>query len=180
MPRIGGRVSFKPLVLDLGLRESVGFPLFPAPSLGFRVGFKPEGGRVRPPVGEDGTGNGTGGINCPDDSYQPLTDEQKSQLFNPYQQTAAQDLLNKLSNDATEIFGHQVEYFVTDPDARGIDHSIHEFGLFNIVCEGDIKVAVNNNQFPDNTISTNIFDLTLIDSFEVHITKEMFKQAFGV
>ena len=56
MPRIGGRVIFKPVVLDLGLRESVGLPFFPAPSLGFRVGFKPEGGRVIPSVGAEGTG----------------------------------------------------------------------------------------------------------------------------
>jgi len=48
------------------------------------------------------------------------------------------------------------------------------------VCEEEIKVAVENNQFPDNQIVMNQFDLTLFDSFEIHITKESFKAAFGV
>ena len=110
----------------------------------------------------------------------PLTSDEKSKLFNPYQQTAAVNLLNKLSNDAMEVFGWRVKYYVTDPDGKGIDFSLHEYQLYNIVCEEEIKVAVENNQFPDNQIVMNQFDLTLFDSFEIHITKESFKQAFGV
>ena len=79
-----------------------------------------------------------------------------------------------------EVFGWNVQYFVTDPDGKGIDYSLHEFGLFNIVCEGQLKVAVENNQFPDNQIMMNQFDLNLFDSFEIHITKEGFKTLFGV
>lgn len=112
--------------------------------------------------------------------FKSLTTDEKSKLYNPYQQTQAMNLLNKLSNDAMEIFGWRVKYFVTDPDGRGIDYSLHEYQLFNIVCEEEIKVAVENNQFPDNQIVMNQFDLTLFDSFEVHITKEAFKAAFGV
>ena len=112
--------------------------------------------------------------------FSPLTAEEKSTLYNPYQQTAAVNLLNKLSNDAMEVFGHKVQYFVTDPDGKGIDYSLHEFGLFNISCEGEIKVAVEGNQFPDNQIMMNQFDLNLFDSFEIHITKESFKALFGV
>ena len=112
--------------------------------------------------------------------FAPLTANEKSTLYNPYQQSQAANLLNKLSNDAMEVFGWNVQYFVTDPDGKGIDYSLHEFGLFNIVCEGEMKVAVEGNQFPDNQISMNVFDLTLIDAFEVHITKENFKALFGV
>jgi hypothetical protein len=115
-----------------------------------------------------------------DNQFKPLTPQEKSTLYNPYQQTAAQNLLNKLSNDAMEVFGHKVQYFVTDPDGNGIDYSLHEFGLFNISCEGELKVAVEGNQFPDNQIMMNQFDLNLFDSFEVHITKESFKILFGV
>jgi hypothetical protein len=79
-----------------------------------------------------------------------------------------------------EVFGHKVQYFVTDPDGKGIDYSLHEFGLFNISCEAELKVAVDGNQFPDNQIMMNQFDLNLFDSFEVHITKESFKALFGV
>ena len=110
----------------------------------------------------------------------PMTNDDKSKLYNPYQQTAAMNLLNRLSNDSIEVFGWRVKYFVTDPDGKGIDYSLHEFQLYNIVCEEEIKVAVENNQFPDNQIVMNQFDLTLFDSFEVHITKESFKTAFGV
>jgi len=112
--------------------------------------------------------------------FKSLTSDEKSKLYNPYQQNSAINLLNKLSNDAMEVFGWRVKYFVTDPDGKGIDYSLHEFQLYNIVCEDEIKIAVENNQFPDNQIVMNQFDLSLFDSFEVHITKESFKSAFGV
>lgn len=114
-----------------------------------------------------------------DNPLHVMTDDEKSKLYNPYQQTQAMDLLNKLSNDSMEITGFKVQYFVTDPDSKGIDYSLHEFGTFQIVCEGDIKIAVEGNQFPDNQIVMNQFDLMLFDSFEVHITKQSFKQLFG-
>lgn len=126
------------------------------------------------------TGTLSGQSCTTDNQFKPLTDTEKSQLWNPYQQTQAANLLNKLSNDAMEVFGWNVQYFVTDPDGKGIDYSLHEFGLFNIVCEGQLKVAVENNQFPDNQIMMNQFDLNLFDSFEIHITKEGFKALFGV
>lgn len=120
------------------------------------------------------------GQSCSDNIFNPMTSDEKSKLYNPYQQSQANNLLNKLSNDAMEVFGHKVQYFVTDPDAKGIDYSLHEYGLFNIVCEGELKVAVDNNLFPDNQIIMNQFDLNLFDAFEVHITKESFKTLFGV
>ena len=112
--------------------------------------------------------------------YTPLTTDEKSKLYNPYQQVAAVNLLNQLSNDANEIFGHAVKYLVTDPDGKGIDYTLHEEQLFNIVCEGDIKVSVDGNQFPDNQITMNQFDLNLFESFEIHIPKDSFKSVFGV
>jgi len=117
---------------------------------------------------------------CPENLFKPLTPEEKSKLYNPYQQNAAIDLLNKLSNDVIEVFGWRVRYFVTDPDEKGIDYTLHEFQLFNIICEGEIKVAVDNNQFPDNQITINQFDLSLFESFQISITKDSFKKLFGV
>ncbi len=115
-----------------------------------------------------------------DNIFKSLTAEEKSKLYNPYQQTQAINLLNKLSNDSMEVFGWRVKYFATDPDGKGIDYSLHEFQLYNIVCEAEIKVAVDGNQFPDNQILMNQFDLSLFESFQIHITKESFKQAFGI
>ena len=110
----------------------------------------------------------------------PMTDEEKAKLFNPYALNPALNLYNTLSNQVVELFGHKVIYFVTDTDKKGQDHIFNEFQLHNYVCEQEIKVAVSDNNFPDNQIKMNQFDLSLFDTFEIHITKEEFKQAFGV
>jgi hypothetical protein len=108
-----------------------------------------------------------------------LSNEQQANLFKPYQLQQATDLLNKMSNDANSIFGHEVVYFLTDPDKKGIDYSFHEYQLYNFVSECLIKVSVENNQFPENTGAINQFDLSLFDSFEIHIPKKVFKESFG-
>lgn len=159
-----------------GIRECCQSYLLAGAAGGSNAGTVDENGVFIPNT----SGNLSGQACSTDNQFKPLTDEEKSTLYNPYQQTAAVNLLNKLSNDGMEIFGHKVQYFVTDPDGKGIDYSLHEYGLFNIVCESYIKVAVDGNQFPDNQIIMNQFDLNLFDSFEIHITKEGFKTAFGV
>jgi hypothetical protein len=108
-----------------------------------------------------------------------MTSQDKANLFNPYKQNTAMDLLNKLSSDAEQVFGHRVIYFVTDPDKRGQDHTMHEYQLYNVVCEGNIKVSVDGNNFPDSQIVMNQFDLSLFESMSVHITKSQFKEIFG-
>ena len=89
-------------------------------------------------------------------------------------------LLNKLSTDANEMFGHEVVYFLNDPDKKGIDYTFHEYQLYNYVCSDLIKVSVDGNNFPDNQIAFNQFDLSLFDSFEIHVPKDSFKSKFGV
>jgi hypothetical protein len=135
------------------------------------------------PTDENGnpieSGSSSGGCDI-ESFYSPMTGDEKSKLFNPYDLSAATNLLNKLANDGLQVYGHKVQYFVTDPDGKGIDYTLHEFGLFNIVCEGEIKVAVEGNQFPDGTMNMNVFDLSLIDAFQVQITKDEFKRMFGV
>jgi hypothetical protein len=109
-----------------------------------------------------------------------LSSEQLSNLYKPYQLKQANELLDKLSNDSNSIFGHEVVYFLTDVDKKGIDYTFHEYQLYNFVCESLIKVSVVNNQFPENNGMMNQFDLTLFDSFEIHIPKKTFKEIFGV
>lgn len=108
-----------------------------------------------------------------------LNSDQIQNLYKPYQLSQASELLNKLSNDSNEIFGHEVVYFLTDPDKLGIDYTFNEYQLYNYVSDSLIKVSVENNQFPDNTGAINQFDLSLFDSFEIHITKKGFKEKFG-
>jgi hypothetical protein len=108
------------------------------------------------------------------------TAESIAKLYQPYQQAQALTLFNKMSNDVTNLFGHDVIYVLTDPDQKGIDYTFHEYTVQNYICDAKIKVSVDNNQFPDNTGSLNNFDLTLFESFEINITKDQFKAAFGV
>ena len=103
-----------------------------------------------------------------------------SKLYNPYQQAQALTLYNKMANDSTQIFGHDIIYVLTDPDVNGTDYTFHEYQLQNYVCQAEVKVSVDNNQFPDNTGSINNFDLVFFDQFEIQITKDQFKAAFGV
>jgi len=125
-------------------------------------------------------GSGIGGSSCATDSALPkMTNDEKANLYNPYQQNTAMDLLNKLSTDAQQVFGHETIYFCTDPDKKGQDHTMHEYQLFNVVCEGNIKVSVDGNNFPDSQIVMNQFDLNLFEQMEVHITKQAFKEIFG-
>jgi hypothetical protein len=109
-----------------------------------------------------------------------LTEDDKTKLFEPYKLETASKLLEKMSNDANLIFGHEVTYFLTDPDKKGIDYTFHEYQLYNFVSNCNIKVSVEGNQFPENNGMMNQFDLSLFDSFEIHIPKKVFKEAFGV
>ena len=124
--------------------------------------------------------NNGSGSSCDSNSLPQMTTDEKANLYNPYQQSAAINLLQKLSNDAQMIFGHRVIYFATDPDRKGQDSILHEYQLYNVVCEGEVKVSVEGNNFPDSQIVMNQFDLNLFETMQVHITKQQFKEVFGV
>lgn len=100
--------------------------------------------------------------------------------WNPYDISKAALLYASLSESTTQMFGWEVVYFLTDPDSLGTDKTFHEHQLYNVVDENQIKVMVDQNQFPDNQIVFNQFDLTLFETFEIHITKKEFKKMFGV
>lgn len=76
--------------------------------------------------------------------------------------------------------GWEVEYALSDPDQKGSDSILHEHQLFNIIMVKKLNIIVPKNQFPNNEISFSGLDLDLIQSFEVHITKQEFKDTFGV
>lgn len=117
---------------------------------------------------------------CDANGLPQMTTDEKANLYNPYQQNQAINLLQKLSNDAQMIFGHRVIYFATDADRKGQDSIMHEYQLYNVVCEGEVKVSVEGNNFPDSQIVMNQFDLNLFETMQVHITKQQFKEVFGV
>lgn len=142
------------------------------------LGAYDENGNFVPNTNLNQTGSGS---SCNVDSALPkMSVDEKAQLYNPYQQNNAINLLNKLSTDAQMVFGHKVIYFATDADKKGQDHTLFEYQLYNVVCEGEIKVSIEGNNFPDSQIKMNVFDLDLFESMEAHITKDQFKQVFGV
>lgn len=136
-------------------------------------------------------GGGTGGVNpnaplgfasnaasiFPEDLLNSLCNGSN---FDPYQAGSAVPLYNFLSNGVTKSFGWKSTYWKTDPDEKGIDREFHEYQLYNVCGMADIKVMVPENAFPDNQITFNQFDLSLFEAFEVHITKDEFKNAFGI
>jgi hypothetical protein len=151
------------------------------------AGYYDQSGNFVPyanPSGVQGNvSTGLSGDNCQTDQHgstlPAMSNENKAGLYNPYQQNAAMSLLNKLSTDAAEVFGHRVIYFATDPDRKGTDMTMHEYQLYNVSCEGELKISVEGNNFPDSQIVMNQFDLNLFSTMEVHITKKMFKEVFG-
>lgn len=144
------------------------------------MGAYDENGNFVPNTNLNASGS-SGGPGCDTDnsSLPKMTTDEKANLFNPYQQSQAMNLLQKLSNDAQMVFGHRVIYYATDPDRKGQDSILHEYQLYNVVCDGELKVSVEGNQFPDSQIVMNQFDLTLFETFQVHITKQQFKEVFG-
>jgi len=140
-------------------------------------GYYDTDGNYVPSTNLDTTG---GGSYCDAEVFSPMSDQNKANLYNPYAQNTAIKLLEKLSADSEQVFGHQVTYFATDADKKGQDHTLNEYQLYNVVCQGDLKVSIDGNNFPDSQIRMNVFDLDLFDTMEAHITKQQFKQIFGV
>lgn len=101
-------------------------------------------------------------------------------FWNPYEFDKITKWHEMLAGQISEMLGMPVEYHLTDPDGNGIDKVVHEQQLFNVTDYKMIKVLVPENQFPDNQVIINQFNLDLFDTFKINILKTDFKKAFGV
>jgi hypothetical protein len=99
-------------------------------------------------------------------------------LFNPYNLTKSVGIYKQLSNVINGIFGHEVNYFRTEPDLRTSDVILMEYSLHNVVDNQNIKILVPGNEFPTEANTYDIFGIELED-FEVHITAQEFESHFG-
>ena len=99
-------------------------------------------------------------------------------LFNPYNLTKSANIYKQLSSMVTGIFGHEVNYFRTEPDLRTSDVILMEYSLHNVVANETLKVLVPDNEFPTEANTYDIFGIDLED-FEVHITAAEFESVFG-
>jgi len=120
-----------------------------------------------------------GGIS-PVDQMKLENNQNSAALWNPYDYGKIVDWHEFLAGTINDMLGFTIDYHRTDPDKNGIDHVIHEHQLHNIVDMKTIKVLVPDNQFPDNQVVINQFNLDLFDTFKINILKTEFKAAFGV
>jgi hypothetical protein len=61
---------------------------------------------------------------------------------------------------------------------RTEDVTLMEYSLHNVVDNQTIKILVPGNEFPEESITFDIFGMDFAD-FEIHITQEEFDRAFG-
>tara|TARA_Y100000385_G_scaffold225532_1_gene235977 strand:+ start:1100 stop:3049 length:1950 start_codon:yes stop_codon:yes gene_type:complete len=107
-----------------------------------------------------------------------IVEECNDNLFNPYNLTKSTKFVKQISGLVNNMFGHNVNYFRTEPDMRTEDVTLMEYSLHNVVDNKDIKILVPGNEFPEESITFDIFGMDFAD-FEIHITQEEFDRAFG-
>jgi len=101
-----------------------------------------------------------------------------SNTFNPYATTKAVNLYKQLNNMVSDMFGHTVNYFRTEPDKRTRDVTLMEYSLHNVVANNNVKILVPDNEFPEEANTFDIFGMEFAE-FEVHIVHDAFQNVFG-
>lgn len=98
--------------------------------------------------------------------------------FQPYKLNKSTTIYKQLVNITNDIFGHEVQYFRTEPDIRTEDVILMEYSLFNVVEKSNIKILVPDNEFPEENPTYDIFGMEFAE-FEIHITANEFEKVFG-
>ena len=107
-----------------------------------------------------------------------IVEECNDNLFNPYNLSKSTKFVKQITGLVSNIFGHEVNYFRTEPDMRTVDVTLMEYSLHDVVDNKSIKILVPGNEFPEESITFDIFGMDFAD-FEIHITQEEFDKAFG-
>jgi len=105
--------------------------------------------------------------------------EDSANKFQPYALTKNNNLYNQLVEISSDLFGHEVRYYRTEPDQRTKDVIFMEYSLFSVADVQPLKVSVPDNEFPTEAMQYDIFGMGFED-FEIHITDYQFEKAFGV
>lgn len=80
-------------------------------------------------------------------------------------------------NSLTEMYGHTIIYFRTEPI-----ETLHTFSnhvLKGIIDIKKIKIMIPNNEIPQDRQTFTDWDIMLQDDFMIHVVTEVFEQAFG-
>jgi hypothetical protein len=99
-------------------------------------------------------------------------------IFNPYAQNKSVNLYKQLNNIVSDMFGHDVNYFRTEPHNRTKDVTLMEYSLFDVADNQNVKILVPDNEFPSEANTYDIFGMEFAE-FEVHIVHEKFQAVFG-
>ena len=99
-------------------------------------------------------------------------------IFKPYELGKSVNIYKQLVGITNNIFGHTVQYFRTETDARTKDVTLMEYSLFNVVDKKDLKILVPDNEFPEEAATYDVFGMEFAE-FEVHIVAEEFEKVFG-
>jgi hypothetical protein len=135
-----------------------------------RLGLRTQCGPVGRPCGDGSPGNPM--------EWRPSENGCVAQ-YDPYASGTQVGLYNYIGNSVARQYGHDVDYFKCDPDEKGTDVLLHEHALYNVIDKKPVKAVVPDNQFPDGQKKFAHFDLSLLETFEVQITKDAYKAAFG-
>lgn len=101
--------------------------------------------------------------------------------FNPYDLGSAITMYNDLATIVNNVFGHEVEYYKTNPVLNSRDVILGEYSVHNIEQKKCIKVLIPDNALPTHEAAYNAqYGLGLQDLFEIHIVRADFENAFGV
>ena len=98
--------------------------------------------------------------------------------FQPYKLDKSNNLYKQLVNIVSDVFGHEVQYFRTEPDLRTSDVILMEYSLHNVVAQDTLKILVPDNEFPSEANTYDIFGIEYAE-FEIHITAAEFEKVFG-
>lgn len=133
--------------------------------------------------GGNGGGSGDGGEDCDPFASEGIANltaecEDSGNILNPYALGKAVQVNKQLVNIVSNIFGHDVKYFRTEPDLRTSDVILMEYSLHGVVDKQDVKVLVPDNEFPTEANTYDIFGIEYAE-FEIHITADEFEKAFG-
>jgi len=119
------------------------------------------------------------GGQTPIDKLEQDNENNAGGFWNPYDFGKIVNWHEFLAGTINDMLGFKIDYHRTDPDKNGSDPIIHEYQLHNIVDMKTIRVLVPENQFPDNQVIINQFNLDLFDTFKINILKSEFKELFG-
>ena len=122
-------------------------------------------------------------------TYSPVvisSDEKNSSIvvnrdpsFRPYEVNSAIGLYNEMSFFTNILYGHQVIYFRTLPEANSGDYIFKEWTLYKNVDRQCIKVSVPKNAFPSNKPKYEDTGFNFELPFEIHIDHRYFQSIFG-